>query len=328
MSNHSFQSQVFSFPPSENIQDYTLAPINANLKLKLIKFVSAVQQSKKHHLLYRGDSVPNELYGHFLSKNLGRFFIVGEKAKSNAEEGAHIFRHYGNTGGEMLVEEISELISICNSELDKHRLRRGVGLINGLIPNSNEEELKGKDFEKLQKFKLLLLSFLHNKGADNYYKDCSPFISLTANFNTAKRFANGGDNKIVFLYILNNGNRFYYTARKLRNELKSEFNISWYRDIHSEYLILGAMYPDKLIGFYEIGDDEPKSFILNPWFKKHLENNDYSSIDDVEVAQGSFNEYAQDLGLNSFVQRYDEEGTNQWIAKLIDHQNKALSYRF
>ena len=327
MANHNFQVPVLSFPPSENIQDYTLAPISANLKAKLRKYVSSVQHSRKHRLLYRGDSVPNELYNQFLAQNLGRFFIVGEKAKSNAEEGDNVFLHYGN-GHDKILSEISELKDVCNAELEKHKLRRGAGLINGLIPNNIIDELSGKSFEKLQKLKLLLLSFLHNKGDDNYYKNNSPFLSLTTNFKTAKGFSNKGTNKIVFLYILNDGNRLHYTARKLRNDLRSDFNISWYKDIHSEYLLLGAMYPDRLIGFYEINDSNPEKFILNPWLKKHLEVNNYDNIDNVEVAQGSFFEYAEDLGLSSFVLRLDEEGTNQWVAKINDHQNKALSYRF
>lgn len=294
---------------------------------RTIRWNPSVQHSKKHRLLYRGDSVPDKLYSQFLAKNLGRFFIVGEKAKSNAMEGDNIFLHYGNDDDKILTE-ISELIAICNSELEKHQLRRGAGLINGLIDNDITEELKGKGDEELQKYKLLLLSFLHNKGEDNYYKDHSPFISLTTNFNTAIRFSNKGENGIVFLYILNDGNRLHYTARKLRNELKTKFNISWYKDIHSEYLVLGALYPDKLIGFYEINDGNPEKFILNPWFKKHLESNNYDNIDDVEVAQGSFLECTKDLGITSFVQRPDEEGTKQWVVKVIDHQTKVLSYRF
>lgn len=327
MSNHHFQFPVLSFPPSGNDQNYELSPIDTNLKTKLRKFVLSVQHSKKHHLLYRGDSIPDENYKLFISNNLSRFFIVGKKARSNVNKVDSIFLPYDSDKSELL-NEIKELIVLCNAELKKHKSRRYSTVIDGLIPDSIFEELNNSELSKIRYLKLLLLSFLHNKGEDNYYKDKSPFLSLTTKFKTAITFASRGENKIVFLYILNNSNRYYYTARKLRNTLKKDFDISWYKDIHSEFLILGAMYPDRLIGFYEIKEESPIKFILNPWVKKHLEINNYDNIDDIDVEQRLFFEYAEDLGYTSFVQRPHEDGSTQWIAEINDYQNQKLSYRF
>jgi predicted RNase H-like HicB family nuclease len=81
---------------SFNIQDesnYELKKITLSLKRKLNKLLRDIRKSSNHKLLYRGDSVSNEVYDLFKGKNLGKFFLVGEKAKSNIENLDNEFSH-------------------------------------------------------------------------------------------------------------------------------------------------------------------------------------------------------------------------------------------
>jgi hypothetical protein len=324
---HDFLCPIYSFDPKPDTDEYNLEEVSPRIRQKLCDFVNSVQDSNNHQLLYRGDALSAQIYQLFKGINLAKFFVVGEKAKSNADEAGRTFLHY-ELPDASLIQEIRELITICNTEIDKHKKRRKGTAINGHIPIEITDVLQNTDAKTLNRFKLILLSLLHNKGDDDYYKEKSPFLSLTSRFETAIKFSDRGDNRFVFLYILNKGNKLYYTARRLRNYLKSRFNVSWYKDIHSEYLILGAMYPDKLVGFYEIKDDAPISFILNPWFKGYLSSDEFNEIDEVEVIQSSFHKYAKDLCWDRYVLRPDAVGLEQYVAGVHELQAKVMSYTF
>lgn len=324
---HDFLCPIYSFDPKPDTDEYILEVVSPRIRERLRDFVNSVQDSKNHKLLYRGDALSDRVYRLFKGRNLAKFFVVGEKAKSNAEEAGRTFLHYERPD-QSLIQEIRELITVCNTEIQKHEKRRGRAIINGSIPPEIVNELQNCDAKTINEFKLILLSLLHNKGEDDYYKEKSPFLSLTSKFETAIKFSDRGDNRYIFLYILNNDNKLHFTARRLRNYLKSRFNVSWYKDIHSEYLILGAMYPDKLIGFYEIKKDMPTSFILNPWFNGYLSCNEVYKIDDVTVIQSSFHKYAKDLCWDRYVLRPDAVGLEQYVAGIHEFQAKLMTYTF
>ncbi len=323
--NDYFQDvDVLSFGvENESDSNYTLKKTDNELKKKLKKFVRNLNKAKKTHtLLYRGDSIPNEIYNLFKEKNLGRFFIVGEKSKSNVIHLKNEFDHCRRNNNENIRRDIKKLIEICNNEII-NRSERKPDDINGSINSSVIGKIPD---EKLEFFKLMLLSFLHNKGNDKYYKNYSPFLSLSSSFDTAVNFATQKKHdkqsvSIVFFYILNNKDKFY-TAKRLKDNL-NEYDVSWYEDIHNEYLVLGGMYPDYLIGFYELDENgNPKSFILNPWFKKALENNITVKNYYVYIDQSRLLEYARDLQYNSIVKKIRDN--EQFIIQIDMYQNEVM----
>lgn len=311
---------VLSFNIIEDESNYNLKKINLSLKIKLNKLLRDIRKSNNHKLLYRGDSVSNEVYSLFKGRNLGKFFLVGEKAKSNIENLDNEFSHYENND---IKEDVRKLISACNKILIKKSSQKESN-ISGLIDERLPDTIPN---EKLEFFKLMLLAFYHNKGNDNCYKDFSPFLSLSSVFNTAVKFAvdKSKDKKstgIVFVYILDIRDEFYYTAKQLKTDL-SEYGVTWYEDTHNEYLVLGGMYPHYLIGFYELDENgTPSSFILNPWFKKALENDANSNNFAVYIDQEMLFENTSDLGWESV--NLKTRNNKRLIVKVDNYQKGIL----
>ena len=304
MSMNPFQTvkSIESFEPDAYDSSYQLKRVEPIIKQKLIRIIEKLESSDKVLLCARGDSLPLDKHVKWINEKLSYKFIVGEKARININQPDRLYHPIRTE--ENISEELKELINESNRILvnksKKHSHIKGQFDIKQI----QKEIYLGQIKERL---KLILLSFLHNKGNDHHYKPFSPFISLTygaKKFSKARTFAlHNKDIKlgIIFVYILNKNIPYFFKSKELYQKLRS-LNIEWYKDIHSEIMLLGGMYPHKLIGFFEVKRNLTPRFILNPWFYKQLvENNNFDFTNSVPINQVNFFEYASKLKYKKYI---------------------------
>lgn len=173
--------------------------------------------------------------------------------------------------------------------------------------------------ETIEQFKLALLSLLHNKGNDNFFKNYSPFLSFSRGFfkySYSKKFAtNNNENGLIYVYILNKQYNNYLYGSELKKILK-KFGINWFSDIHSEVMLLNGMYPHYLLGFFEVSKKRYLRFILNPWFYEiFLEKENFDFSQGVPVNQQNFGDFANKLGYASYVYHY-KGSSDEYLSNL------------
>jgi hypothetical protein len=317
----------FSFKPDSDASNYFLSAVNDSVKNQLIKLVNRLEKSPQVYLCVRGDSKRDiDAHNKIFEKDLSKIFIVGEKSRSNRrtysnETHIHYDSHYRN-----LIHEIEQIISEVNEEL---LAKPASHKISGIIPQSFINDLQNLDLEKLEKWKIFFLVFLHNNGNNKSFNNYSPFISLTYGPNkyvTARKFAlkNCSHKKgILFLYCLNAGWPYYISTNNFTKELKN-FGVIWYKDKHSEIMLIGGMYPHYLIGIYEVEPLKNPRFIINPWlYDIMLRNEEFDYFNGLPIDQTYFHSFAEELGYRNFFFHYLNDN-DEYVSELNQYNHNKV----
>ena len=279
---------------------YELIPLKSDEINYLKSIIATLEMDEDVYLCTRGDSKKDK-HANFINKQLYDFFIVGDKAKYHSEKPDEKYHHTRND--EKIIDDLKELVLKCNEVLERKSA--------GKFPDRFILDIKNLHLKKQERWKLVLLAFLHNKGNDDYFKPYSSFASLTygqGKYDTAKMFAIERNKKgVIYTYILEEDSKQYLKTEDM-NQLLKNYDIEWYEDKHNEIMILNGLFPHNVIGFFEIDKNSTKRFILNYWFHQKIKdylcrksNFDYKN--GVKINQENFKEAAIRLGYGSFFTR-------------------------
>jgi len=314
-----------SFDPDPENPFSELKKVKSYVVTSLKSIIQKLEKNSRVIICARGDSKTPEQYSEFIDK-LPHLFIVGGKAKYFIKKLKNPYKHFMHKG--RISDEIKELIGCCNKEL--RRLSKDHEEVTGEIPKEFVDNLNRETDETKKSKKLILLSLLHNKGNDNYFKPYSPFMSFSygkRKYSEAKKFAlyrkrNIG---IIYVYILNKSSQYYLKSEKLTKQLK-KYRVSWFPDIHKEVMLLNGMYSSRIIGFFKFKQNRPHKFILNPWFYRKIKDVNYDFSNGVKINQKKFHEFAPKLGYQSWF--YHEFGSNQEYVSAINRLDRNPVYKF
>jgi len=276
---------------------YEFIPLKSDEIKYLKSIIENLEMDEDVYLCTRGDSKKDK-NANFINKQLYDFFIVGDKAKFHSEKPDKPFHHTLN--GEQIIDDIKELVLRCNEVL---RIKTG-----DKFPDLFISDIENLHLKKQERWKFVLLAFLHNKGNDDYFKPYSSFASLTygqGKYDTAKMFAIERNKKgVVYTYILKKDSKQYFKTEDM-NQILKKHGVEWYEDKHNEIMILNGLFPHNVIGFFEIDKNLTKKFVLNYWFHQQIKddlcrksNFDYKN--GVEINQENFQKAAIRLGYDSF----------------------------
>lgn len=288
--------------------------VTENLK----KLLDKLEKHKNVLLCARGES---RYFNRFITnKNLGKIFVVGEKARIyNQEIESKVQKYYHTrTDKDTLKKNIKELVSEINEQI-KNNPHKTVPLKGKISDDSLNKLLNNED--NLYQTKIVLLSFLHNSYKNKEFNTKTPFISLTHGenkINTAKNFAlkcdNNGNckkkNGYIFLYGLPcrkiDINKEYVITKDLRNILEN-LGIYDFKDFYNEIMLVNGLYPHYLLGIYKLTDYKITKFTINPSLYELLKNNEnldkiaeLFTNDGLNINQENFISIAEELGYNTY----------------------------
>ncbi|MCI6272393.1 MAG: hypothetical protein MR601_05535 [Erysipelotrichaceae bacterium] len=243
---------------------------------KLINVIELL--NKKRKIVYRGFSYEN------ITNDFWRYiFVVGEKGHHFRNE-TYFHRerkgyfNYDNnhelSDNENNYENVKDILK---NFLYKNSNERIGDRIPDDIIESIEKYRKNNNISK-RKIYYMILSWLHNIGAKTGYKLDSPYVSTTQSLKTAIDFANDRHSKMksekryVYVCFLGSENILDYFETSKLNKFLADIDINWYDNIHTEIMIKDAIFPQFLIGIFEIGESD-SNFILNNHFLKLLSSN-------------------------------------------------------
>jgi hypothetical protein len=315
--------KILSFKPDQQASNYTLNEVEDSVKSRFIELICKLERSPQVYLCLRGDS-KIDINGHnkFFNEDLSKLFIVGAKALSSIEMTTEPkYQHFVSDTGKTL-SDIKKLVDEINDKLlDKSQSPR----VSGRIPRSFIDSITYFDEEELGKWKIFFLSFLHNSGRLNLFKDHSPFISLTYGpnkYTISRRFATElckHKKGILFLYCLNAGWPYYIKTIDFGNYLR-KFGVKWYPDINSEIMLLDGMYPHYLLGVYEVEPFRNPKFVVNPWlYNMFLKNQNFDYSKGIPIDQTYFHTFAEKLGYKNYSFHYFNE--NVEFASELNQRN-------
>lgn len=311
--------KILSFDPHPSASNYTLTEVNIEVRNRLINLVNKLEQIPQVHLCLRGDSKRN-ITDHdlFFNNELSKIFIVGEKSRSNIQFSPNDTYHHYENNSHNIIDDIKRLVKQVNIKIAK---KPNEHKITGYISSEFIRNLGNKDSELLRKWKLFFLSFLHNNGGGRSFNNFSPFISLAYGYKKyviARRFALKRclhKKGILFLYSLNAGWPYYIRTIDFTKELK-KFNITWYKDIHKEIMLINGMYPHYLLGVFEVEPCKNSRFVINPWLYKTLQsNNKFDYAEGIQINQKYFREFAECLGYSNFFFHYMNDN-DEYVSEL------------
>ncbi|ATH09110.1 hypothetical protein BIY24_14505 [Halobacteriovorax marinus] len=291
-------------------------------KKNLIQQIEHMSSLSTHELTFRGEPYAEETVKNLLKERLGYIFCVGKKAKSFLNGTSDTYRPFEKQG--KLDEDIKDLIR--KSEKFLTSKRKTFENINGsFVEKCNDVLALG--CEEKNKLRMLLLLFLHNKGNDPFFfKETSSFLSLSTDMDVSYGFTCCEREKtgVIYLYMmpLHESSHKYKTGKELKEELKILLDIDWFNDEHSEFILAGGMYPQKLLGLFIIENGEINKFILSPWAELALRGG--FGFEDFYVNQEKFEEYVTKEKLteffccNSFV-------SSTYIQKIGEMQGEKIS---
>ncbi len=293
--------KIVSCLPKTN--SFALTEVDPSIKKKLIDLTDNLEKNKKVNLCARGDSMaPKKHKEFFIDKiqnldnpkieihELQKLFIVGEKACAFIEKSPNKAYNHCKDNKKNRKQAITQLIDLIKKTNFEIKNRPDDHKISGEIPDSFIADLVKFDLDLLEKWKIFFLSFLHNCGRPKDFKNYSPFLSLTygyRKYKTARNFALKYDiikkrfklkKGVVFLYCLNIGHPYYLKTNKFTKKLEN-FGIQWYRDIHSEIMLMNGMFPHYLLGVFEVECNKTPQFIINPWLYKILSSDNCNKFD-------------------------------------------------
>lgn len=296
-------------------QKLTLEQIN-----KLINIIELLNKKKK--IIYRGFSSEN------ITEDFWRWiFMVGEKG--------HHFRNETylprERKGYVNYDNNHELSDDANYEYVKNILREFLyknnnERIGDRTPDDIIESIeKYRKNNKISKRKIyyIILSWLHNIGAKTGYKFDSPYVSTTQSLKTAIDFANDRHSKMksekryVYVCFLGSKNILDYFKTSKLNKFLADIDINWYDNIHTEIMIKDAIFPQFLIGIFEIGESD-SNFILNNHFLKLLSSNiNVEKLAEliikfgIAINQSEFDDNYKKLGYSMYVE--DDANTRKIV---------------
>jgi hypothetical protein len=102
--------------------------------------------------------------------------------------------------------------------------------------------------DHLRHYKTFFSAILHNVGNRWDNKDESPFVSTTygnQKLEVARRFStprSEDENSMIFIYYICRTSKYYMLTTELNKMLK-DLNVDWYKDIHSEMLLIDGLFP-------------------------------------------------------------------------------------
>ncbi len=256
-----------------------------------------------------------------------KFFVVGEKGQSYRENvySGGIPNYYG--------QEVTQEDVICLAEETNEILKKSgkntieiVDLLKYRDDNLSDETMY-----------TLLLNFLHNIGGRWKDKKRSPFVSAAhgnAAFVKAENFARGKDNRelvyILWGFTQSTDGTNYVETKKLTDFIRT-IGVDWYDDVHSEIIIKDGIFPQKILGVFEIdGNFDTVSFIINPYLYQLFTSGKKSSVDiakyvsenGIPVNQENFEKFASDLGYQSY--GYDNNSEHRWAGTVGAEANIQL----
>lgn len=221
------------------------------------------------------------------------------------------------------LEDIINLLPNVKTEIKKW-CSRYKDEIEGDISDKLISDLKNEDSSVVEAWRLLLYALLHNHG-ENEFKPYSFLVSLShgdKKYRVARHFANRKfEHGIVCVYILNeNYNGEYITAKYLKEKL-ADYGVKWFDDRDNEIMLMNALFPHYIVGFFEIRDKVVKRFILNNWFYLQMKvNSDYDFSQGVYVDQGEelekFMEAVRRQNLRTYAVKDTDNDRQQFVAEL------------
>lgn len=300
--------KILSFLPNQQTYSFTLFEVEDSIKNRLIQLIDKLERISQVYLCLRGDS-KRDIYIHnkIFSEDLLYIFLVGEKARASIEMSS-IERYQNlNNSNHNNLSEIVQLVDEINNDI---LVKSCDDQISGIIPQNFINMISKMDEEELVKWKVFLLSFLHNSGKLKQFKNHSPFISLTYGpnkYKISRKFAlDRCQHKkgIIFLYCLNTGWPNYIKTIEFEKKL-TRFGVNWYKDDNSEIMLLNGMYPHYLLGIFEVEPIRNPRFIINPWlYNMFLQNQNFDYFNGIPIEQTYFHSFAEKLGYNNYFFHY------------------------
>ncbi|ETA69393.1 hypothetical protein MettiDRAFT_2892 [Methanolobus tindarius DSM 2278] len=307
---------------------YTLQDLEYKEVEQLRNIIIKLEQNENIVLCARGDSKESiKEHDEFINSGLVKCFVVGEKAQFYFQSALGLDHICSTKNKKNKLEEIERLRVSVNKEIQKSS-SRDMGKVDGQFSCKLIDYLQNQEMSVIESWNIFLHSLLHNQG-NNVFKPYSYFISLThgnKKYKTARYFAlkdkeneTKKDIGVVFVYILDKNKNKYISASELLERSK-EHNVKWYPDVDNEIMVIGALWPHNIIGFFEVEDEKVNRFILNYWFYKEMKSNhNHDFSQGVHVDQGDkfekFQRYANDLKLTHISQYYSDNG-EQYILKI------------
>lgn len=305
--------------------------IDKNIQNIFFNLIKELEKDKNIIICTRGDSrINNEVF--FTVEYIKKFFVVGQKADvfQLVEPKNNDYKHIKIDEKENILNSLDKIIKKVNQIIKNKPQNHN---IKGEITKEAISQIKELDIEKLSFLKIIFISFLHNNGNDSFKSD-SPFLSLTNGvnkFNKAKEFIlnpkNETDEGYIFLYVLNKStfSSDFIITKEFTKFLK-KIGIDWYPDIHQEIMLLNGMYPDLILGIYEVKNSEIKSFYMNPeLFNLLSDGKEFDKESGLPINKKNFKQIAEELGHKKFFfthgsRTYISDLTSDKIEKTIDIQ--------
>lgn len=322
--------ECLSFEPDEHPHGkYSLLKLDEIYIEKFISDIEKIESNPNMLLCLRGDSKESEIvHDIFFKKKLSNFFMIGNKAKVYYRTKLPIdFEYYeGKNLAEILIE-ITELIKKCNDEITS---KPEVHNISGTIPDTFIENLRLKDQNELEHWRLFFISFLHTNGKGTEYerfKNYSPFLSVTYGVNKktiARKFAIERvkhHKGLIYIIAVNTKKSDYIKTQDLITELAG-LGVIWYPDVNSECMLLNGAFPHNILGVMEVKRTSTPKLIINPWLFKEYKNDRLFNIGEgIPVDQEYFHQWLEnDKFKRCFYEDYNGD-------QCILEKNQALEVR-
>ena len=322
--------EYFSFIPNTKPEaKYKLKKVNDNVIKLFLADINKLEENWGNNciLCLRGDSKKQKLHKEFFNNGLDKFFMVGNKAKSNYRTGKDDdFEYYEGKNNSALLKDIQKLIETCNAEIslkpDKHKIK-------GKINLKFLETLRNKSKSELEHWRLFFISFLHNNGKGEIYKkfkDYSPFVSLTygsSKHSIARKFAlDRAKHKIGLVYIVavNKDKRNFIKTDEMIKTL-TEFGVEWYKDRHKEIMLINGIFPHHILGLLEVKATRTPRLIINPWlYQQYINSGNGYSESGIPINQEYFDEWIKYDNLKRYFFR-DFDG-DEYVAEI----GESMSY--
>ncbi|EPA0804752.1 hypothetical protein ACQZUA_002361 [Enterococcus hirae] len=206
------------------------------------------------------------------------------------------------------MNDINELLELINSILRRNSF--GSIEIETISPYIKD------DFMGIYMF---LLNLVYNIGGRWDNKCRSPFVSAAYGrdgYKKALNFAqsrNGRGYSYIIMGFIRKTNVANYILTKELSEKLGMLDVDWYQDIYSEIIIKDGIFPQNILGVFEIDNETgDKRFIINPYLyqlfdvsKKRVKYGsrdltEYICHEGIPVNQDDFVNCARSLGYRSY----------------------------
>lgn len=265
-----------------NLIEYELIELNLHQKKSFFNYLFFFENNKEYFTYYRGDDLKRyggSNFGETLSKQLGKFFIVGFKGMSYFDSNIEVSKYCINEN--ILIERSEELLKKINEE--------NINFDETLLSTDSKSRIEE------------IFAIVHN-AAEKFpeEKKSSPFISVTVgneNFDVAKSFSGFSREEKGFVIMgFEKESEPYIDSETLRKfNLQNNDTI----DSEKEIMVRDVLWPDRIIGIFALHKSEI-SFIVNPWLMCKLKNTE-TTDPFIYIDQKDFNDIYKDLGYKNYI---------------------------